>query len=138
MKGHAPLISGQRRLHQSLSAADAGAGGGELGGVIGVGARAAFGAGLLLRRRGRLARRLALRRRSRSRRRSARRRGRSGCAGSGLMMLTGGVDAADGKSASGRLAGCSDPPGGNAAIAPPGGMAGSAIAGAAGAFQEPE
>src|SRR3954468_8623031 len=142
MKRHRPLISGQKPQHQSLSAAAAGAGGGELG-VICVGARTAFGAACFFGPAGGAAA-CAVGRAAGS---GALAGGAVACRGgaadpggpgSGIMMLTGGVDAADGKSALVGLPACI--PGGNAATEPPDGMPGSAdIAGAAaGAFQEPE
>ena len=143
MKRHGPLISGQKPQHQSLSAAAAGAGGGELG-VIGVGARTAFGAGCFFAAAGGAAACVAVGRAAGSGALAAGavawRDGAAdpGAPGSGIMMLTGGVDAADGKSA---LVGLPTwIPVGNAAIEPAGGTPGSAdIAGpAAGAFHEPE
>ena len=111
--------------------------------MIGVGARAAFGAGCFFAAAGGVAASLAD---GRAAGNGAVEAGvapwRGGAAdpgapGSGAMMLTGGVDDADGKSELVALP--AGNPDGSAAIAPPGGIPGSAIAGAtAGAFQELE
>jgi hypothetical protein len=140
MKRHGLLISGQKPQHQSLSASAAGAGGGELG-VICVGARAAFGAGCFFGAAGGAAACAVGRAAGSGAVAAGAVAWRGGAAdpgapGSGIMMLTGGVDADEGKSA---VVGLPDgnPPG-SAAMAPPGGTPGAAIAGATGAFHEPE
>ena len=106
-----------------MSAAEAGAGGGELGGVIGVGARADFGGACFFAAAGAPAGRgdgagvpaAGV---------PARGGGAAepGAPGSGVMMLTGGVEEAEGKSII--VVGL---PGG--ALAPAGGIAASAPAG---------
>jgi hypothetical protein len=121
-----------------LSAAGAGGGGGELGGVIGVGARADFGGACFLAAggaAGAAAGAAAVAGRAAVPAAGAAARGGAadpGAPGSGVMMLTGGVDEADGKSIMvvglpvGTPAG-----GGSAAIAPDGTAAIAGIEGGA-------
>ena len=139
-----PLISGLGGQHQSLSAAGAGAGGGELGGgelggVIGVGARADFGGACFFAAGGEAGAAAgdveAVAGRAGAAVAGAAARGGGaadpGAPGSGVMMLTGGVDEADGKSiiVVGLPGGA--PGGGSAAIVPDGMAAVAGIEGGA-------
>jgi len=116
-----------------LSAAEAGAGGGELGGVIGVGARADFGGAGFFGAAGAAVAGAAGRDAAGA---PARGDGAAdpGGPGSGVMMLTGGVDDAEGKSiivVGLPGAAVPAPGGGSAASAPEGTPATTGIAGGA-------
>ena len=142
MKWHAPLISGPGRRHQSLSLAAAAPDGGELGGVIGVGARADFGAACFFGAAGAAA---APGEAAAGRFAAAGAPARDGGAadpgvpGSGVMILTGGVEEADGNSiiVVGLPVGAFAPAGGGSAAMAPDGSA-ETEGSVAGAPQDPE